>query len=135
VKFNMNALMKSHPEIDFRAKLEPLSVDMGLEGGLSAVVGALSGAVGEIPIRMRIPFLRRGNLTVASVGGFEAKLNPFGVDIRRAHLNGQVVLGRDGGIKGEGRCAVRCETEMNAKGNFVGKAGNIRLNFEGDEDE
>ena len=134
MKFNVNALMRSHPEIDVQGKLEPLAVDLGFEGGLSAVVGAISGAVGEIPIRIRIPFLRRGNLTVASLGGFTVNLHPIGVDVRNAHLKGQAIIGRDG-IAGEGRCAVRCETEMNAKGTFVGKAGNIRLNFEGDEDE
>jgi hypothetical protein len=134
MKFNVRALMRSNPEIDFQGKLEPLAVDCGFEGGLSAVIGAISGSVGEIPIRLRIPFLKRGNLTVASVGGFTVKTHPIDVDVRRAHLNGRAVLGPEG-IAGAGRCAVRCETEVDAKGTFVGKAGNIRLNFEGEEGE
>lgn len=128
MKFDLHALMRSHPEFDIQGKLDPVSVDLGLQGALSATIGAISGAVSEIPIRVRIPFLKHGHRTVASVGGFKVHLRPFDVAVRNASLHAKGTVGAEG-IRGAGHVSVKCQTEMDAKGTFVGKAGNVRLDF------
>jgi hypothetical protein len=128
MKFNLHALARSNPEFDIQGKLDPLSVDLGLQGALSATIGAISGTVSEIPIRVRIPFLKHGDRKVASVGGFTVHLRPFDIAVKNASIHAKGTLGTDG-IRGVAHASVKCQTEVDSKGTFVGKAGNVKLDF------
>jgi hypothetical protein len=133
MKFDVHARMQSSPAFDVQAKLDPMGVDLGFEGALSAAIGALSGTVGVIPIRVRIPFLRRRPV-VASVGGFNVSVRPIQLNVEKARLQARGIIGTDG-IRGAAHCDVSCQTEMDARGRFVGRAGNIHLNFTEDSEE
>ncbi len=127
MKFKVQALMRSHPEFDVQGKLNPMEVDLGLQGALSATIGVISGAVGEIPVRFQIPFLHRRRV-VASVGGFNVTLKPVEIQIEKAGMHVKGMFGA-GGIQGAVQGKVNCQTEMDTHGHFSGKAGTMQLDF------
>jgi len=129
MKFKTFWKMRSSPNFKVNADMEPIGLDAGLEGAFEAGVGAISASIGEIPVKVAIPFLkRRGKILVASVGGFKVKLDPFHVklDCARLHLKG--VLGQ-GGIKGSMECKVACRTEADMSGEVTGKPGILKLDL------
>jgi hypothetical protein len=133
MKFDVHARMKSDPAFDLQAKLDPIDVNLGLEGALSATIGAISGKVTEIPVWVQIPFLAKRRL-VASIGGFGVSIRPIGLTVDKGRLQVKGVVGVDG-LGATAKGGLKCETEVDAKGKFIGKAGNLKLNFTEDEEE
>jgi hypothetical protein len=126
VKIRAHAVMQGDPEIDLRAKTRPVEFEVRADGSLRIATGVIAAEIGEIPVKLRIPFLRRRRnlIAVGSIGGFgirispaEAELRPFGV-----HVAG--VLGKDGldcDLKGR----VCCKTEFDLDGVIPGKVTRV----------
>ena len=133
MNFDLHARMRSDPHFDLEAKLDPIGVDLGVEGALSATLGAIQGKVSEIPIRVRIPFLRRRPVMVASIGGFRVSTRPVGLAVEKGRLHIGGVVGQDG-MRVVARGHVKCETEAESHGRLIGRAGELKLNF-ADEEE
>ncbi len=133
MKFDVHARMKSDPAFDLQAKLDPIEVNLGLEGAISATIGSIVAKVTEIPVHVQIPFLARRQL-VATIGGFGVSTKPIGIKMDKGRLRVKGVVGV-GGLTAKAKGGMKCDTELDAKGKFIGKAGNVKLNFTEDEEE
>src|ERR1035437_6462966 len=88
MKFKTHAMMRSNPDFDVDAFLEPVSFNFEVTGSFFGQIGKISASVDKIPIRLAIPFLKRKQqmLTVASIGGFNVKINPMQIQIEKANV-------------------------------------------------
>ena len=136
MKFNAKGWMRSNPDFHLDADMAPLDFDLGVTGSFQATINAISGSVSEIPVKMAIPFLRRKEKqqVVASIGGFDLRLNPFNFQVKDAGIRLDGVVGKKG-LKTSLDGKIGCNTEMNLKGGVDGKLGSVTMNFGDDPAE
>ena len=127
MKFKTYIRMKSCPSVSMDASISPLDFRTALSGSLSAEAGPFAGEVGEIPIRMAIPFLRRRPV-IASLGAFPLSLERFQVNLEKAEFALQGTLGLQG-IDAKMAGKIDCATDMDVKGTVSGKVGLSHLEF------
>lgn len=134
MKFNAHGVMQSCPRFTTEVKAGPLDFESDAGAKIEGAVSAIDASIGEIPIRLAIPFKKRGNKmpVVASIGGFKFKLNPFGIKIEVADVKIKGVLGTKG-IEAKADTHVTCKTDMKVKGNLAGKTGVVEIDF-GEDD-
>ncbi len=135
MKFKSHGLIKGSPEFEVCATSGPVGVKAAVEGSGKAVLGPFDATVGEIPIRVRIPFLRgRGGVRrVASIGGFGVRLDPFEVAAEGFGVRFDGVLGIDG-MRCDLKGAVACKMEMDLSGDLPGKVAKASLELADGED-
>jgi hypothetical protein len=133
MKFETFATMRSNPDFELNAFLEPFEFNAEASGSFAGKVGLIDAHVGKIPINMAIPFdPRRRLVTVASIGGFRLKLEPMQVSVDRVAVHAGGVLGAKG-MQGKLKGRVGCATEMKAEGKLSGKMSNIEIRIDDDE--
>ena len=135
MKFIAQAHMRSHPDFRVTAKMHPVDFELGADGGLEFVLGAIAAHSEAIPLTITIPFLRRGAgvQAVGSIGPFGLRLGPVEGSVRTAKFRLGGTLGKEGmNCRMEGD--VGCETECDIKGTVPGKTGRISLEM-GDGDD
>jgi len=125
MKFKAHAGMRSNPGFSLSNKLDPVGVSAHLQGTVSAEVGAVTIGIQEIPVRMRIPFLKRpGHLLVlGTVGPASIKVDPVTLSLKELSLQCGGVLGDKHGIVIKTDGNVTCKTEMDAEGVASGTIG------------
>ncbi|MCP4711486.1 MAG: hypothetical protein GY869_22945 [Planctomycetes bacterium] len=126
--------MKSNPDFKLNARLESVGFKTSVQGSGEATIDSVSLNVGEIPIRVAIPFLKpRGKYPIlTSIGPFDVKISPIELKLKAAKVELDGVLGTKGiAAKMEGK--VNCETDLKLAGCAAGKVGNFLVKFE-DED-
>src|SRR5574340_958102 len=128
MNFKAHALMKSNPTLSAKVKVEPLKFDTSASGSFSLHVGSLAAYIGEVGVRMAIPFLRprRRMPLVGTVGGFHIRLRPFHVESKGIQLHLSGILATEGAAA-EMETKVGCQTEMDVHGNLPLKVGKVRL--------
>lgn len=129
MKFKTFWKMRSSPDFKVDADMEPIGIDAGIEGAFEAAIGAISASVGAIPVKVAVPFLKRGRkVLVASVGGFKVRVDPvhLKLDCAKGHIKG--TLGEKG-IKGKMDFKVACRTEADMCGEVTGRPGAIRFDL------
>ncbi len=118
MKVKLRGGMRSNPEVRLASRVEPVRFSTRLEGGASAGVGEISVGLSEIPLRLRIPFLKRRHrlLVIGTVGPVQLKLDPLTLALREMVFGAEGVLGGKEGLSvlSEGRIA--CETNFHAEG-------------------
>ena len=133
---NFKALgkMRSHPSVTARVRMEPVQFATSAKGTCECRVGRISVHVGDVGIRLAIPFLppRRKLPLVASIGGFHFRVKPF--DLRLDGI-GLEIAGSVQGLAGEGEARMDCETEMEVKGKLPVKVGRISVDLDEDREE
>ncbi len=134
MKFKSEAAMRSHPDFKVDTQVEPIAFQSSARCSFEGSLGDVSGHVGEIPVRLAIPFLKRksGNPVVVSFGGTDFGLGPFKLKIEEALIALDGVLGTKG-IRGHTEGGIKCESELNVKGEVCGKTAALTLSL-GDED-
>jgi|GEM_PF-1707170 len=131
MKFKVFGRMQSCPSIKLDTHINPLDFNIAINGAFSGKVGPFSADIGEIPIRIAIPFLKRRPV-VASIGGFPIALDRFQIDVEKAALELNGVLGLKG-INASVDSQVDCSTDVELKGDVSGRVGLSHLDF-GDDD-
>jgi hypothetical protein len=135
MKFKIFGRMQSCPAIKLDTRINPLDFSVDLRGAFKGELGPFAAHIGEIPIRLAIPFLRRKHI-IASIGGFPIALNRFQVNVDEAALVLNGVLGLKG-IHALIDTQVDCSTDVNLKGDVTGRIGlsHLDLNDNGDDDD
>jgi hypothetical protein len=136
MKFSAFGLMKSTPGFTMVNKIDPVDIDAKLSGGLKAQVGEISVAIGEVPVKVRIPFLRRrrNTIVIGSVGGTHVKVDPVSLSIDEIAVSFAGILGKAGkGITVKTDAKVDCRTEMEARGDACGRIGLGSVDLGGEE--
>ena len=137
MKFTVFGKMHSNPSMKINAAVAPVDVNLSAEGGLEGRLGPFGAEIGEIPIHLAIPFLRRrgsSRVVVAAFGGFRIRLEHFHVSIERARFDLNGTIGQNG-IRSEIDCKVACSTEMHARGAVSGRVGISHLDLGEQDDE
>jgi hypothetical protein len=106
------------PEFQVRAKTGPLAFEVEGDGTVELRTGEIYCGIEEIPVHMRVPFLRRhhGRVLVASVGPFGCKLEPIELKLRALGARIAGVVGPEGlDCALEGKVACKMEVDVAAK--------------------
>lgn len=130
MNFKIFGRMQSNPAIKLETDISPLEFGMELRGALTGELGPFSAHIGEIPIKLKIPFLRRERV-IASLGGIPLSLNRFRVDVENAVLEASGVVGMKG-IHAVVESQVECTTDMQLNGKASGRIGLSSLDLDGD---
>ncbi|GAB4381255.1 MAG: hypothetical protein Kow0042_31730 [Calditrichia bacterium] len=136
MKFKAKSLMKSNPDFEMDTHFSPLDFNVSVKGSLETTIDTIGGRIGEIPVKMTIPFLKRpgGPVLIGSIGGFNIKLNPFKLKLEQAEVKFDGILGTEG-LKGNLKGKVGCQTEMDVSGHASGRVGTFNVKFEETEEE
>jgi hypothetical protein len=131
MKFKANMQMRSNPSFTMESAISPLGFNGGIKGSFAADVGAISIGINEIPVSMRVPFLKRTKSIVllGKVGAFKVKIDPVSLKIHEASLSAVGVLGTEKGIHVGTKAHVACQTEMETAGEVAGHLGIGSLSF------
>jgi hypothetical protein len=126
MKFNAFGLMKSNPGFSMENHIGPMDFSAQVKGSVRANIGAVSVKIGEIPLKLRIPFLKHHHhpVVIGSIGGTTLKIDPVSVSIEDMGLAVSGVLGnKEKGLHVHTDAKVACQTEMEASGCVGGRVG------------
>ena len=127
MKFTVFGRMQSCPSIGMDAKIDPLDFETSIKGAFHGELGPFKAHIGNIPIRLAVPFLKRKPV-IASIGGFSLDLHRFRVDVDNAGLDLKGVIGLKG-VKAHVHSKIDCSTEMKLEGKVTGRVGLSHLDL------
>lgn len=121
--FSTRLQISGNPEFDVNVKTAPFACEIGGEASLAVSTKPINGHVEQIPIRVRVPFLKhdRGYVVAASIGPFGIHLREIDATIRAFGIDIGGVIGKDG-IDCDLSGAVRCCMEIDVNGKLPAKA-------------
>ena len=137
MKMKGQLAMESCPDFSVQAQTDPISFTTRARGSLVGQVSSICVRVGEIPINLTIPFLRRagGSHQIASIGSFGVTLSPFTVSVKGANMQLAGVLGTKKGINCHLHGKMNCKSKLNFNGKLFGKIANCSVDLPDDECE
>jgi hypothetical protein len=132
MNFKAFAKLQSHPSLTAKMRTEPLRFETTIKGSCECHVGRISAHVGDISIRLAIPFLhpRRRLPLVATIGGFRVGLKPFDLRLTGMDLG---IVGAISELACECEARVACESELQAEGKLPVKLGRIQVELDEDQ--
>lgn len=135
VRFKSHAVVQGNPEFSARATSKPIGFEVGGEGSFKLAIGRMEAEIGEIPIKVTIPFLRRarGVRMVASIGSFGVCLKPFDVEVRGFGVHFGGVLGKEG-LEGAVEGKIACMMHLDLAGSVPGRLTKAAIEIADGED-
>jgi hypothetical protein len=134
MKFQARGNMRSQPGFTLANKVNPFSLSAQLKGSVAGEVGAVKLAIGEVPIKLRIPFLKRCHpvLVIGTIGPVSVRLDPFTCSVKDLTLTGDVWVGGKEGLAVMTEGKVTCSTDMAVDGVVTGNfsLGQVNLGAE-----
>ncbi len=130
MNFQAQGSMRSNPGVALSNRVSPLQCSAQIHGKAAGEVGAVSVRMEQIPVRLRIPFLRRSApILVGTVGPAEFKMDPFTWSLGEFSIGCNAQLGGKEGfvITTEGKVA--CATDMTMEGAATGDIGLGSIHF------
>jgi hypothetical protein len=119
----------AHPDLRLRARMERLDFAMQGEATLAFGVGRIRVEVGEIPLRLAIPFHRHRRVVVGSLGPFQLAVHPVEAAVRVSDVRTAGTLGGDEGFVADLHCEGNCKAEIDFAGEAPGRI--LKAAFEG----
>jgi hypothetical protein len=119
----------AHPDLRLRARVDRLDFAMQGEAALALSTQTIRVEVGEVPLRLAIPFHRRRRVIAGSVGPFRVTLRPIEATVRITEARTAGTFGSDAGIGAELHCQGNCKAEIELAGEAPGKV--LKAAFEG----
>jgi len=83
---------EGHPKLAARVRMKPFQFEVASRGAFEFSVGDVHLHFDEIPIHLRIPFLRR-RVLAGSIGPFGVRMKPLEARVRAAEVVTHGVLG------------------------------------------
>ena len=120
--FSTRLGISGNPEFEVNVKAAPLDFQLGGEASMAFSSGPISGHVEQIPIRVRVPFMKanHGYVVAASIGPFGVHLHEINATVRAFGVEVGGVLGKEG-IEADMAGVVRCCMEVDVNGKLPGK--------------
>lgn len=137
MKFKTQGQLAGSPQFKIHATSGPIGFRAGAKGSVQLDVGALDGHVSEIPIRLRIPFLRSGGgvRNIGSIGAFGVRVEPFAVAAEGFGVQLDGTLGTEG-MRCDLDGSVACRMEMELAGTLPGRIARASIEMaDGDDME
>ena len=104
--------LAGHPELAARVLMQPFPFEVVHDGAVELSLGDVHLHFDEVPIRLRIPFLRR-RVLAGSVGPFGVRMKPVDARIRAAEAVTRGVLGgEESGLEARLEGAFRARAEI-----------------------
>lgn len=119
----------AHPDMRLRARVDRM--DFALQGEATLAFGTqtIRIEVGEVPLRLAIPFHRHRRVVAGSLGPFRLTVRPIEATIRIAEARTAGTIGGEEGISAELHCQGNCKAEIELAGEAPGKV--LKAAFEG----
>lgn len=136
MKLKAHAVMQGNPEFKLQAKCNPIGFEVTADGSLKLQTGPIAAEIGEIPITLRIPFLRRagGVRIIGSIGPFGVRLQPIDAKLQSISLRIGGTLGKESlACDLEGRIA--CKTEVDLAASIPAKVTKVAFDVAAAEPE
>ncbi len=120
--FSTHLGISGNPEFEVDVKAAPLDFQLGGEASLALSSGPISAHVEQIPIRVRVPFLKadHGYVVAASIGPFGVHLHEINATVRAFGVEVGGVIGKEG-IDCDLAGVVRCRMEVDVNGKLPAK--------------
>lgn len=132
MKFNIRGRMQSAPSITLDTHIDPLAFKLSMQGRFRGELGPFHASIGEFPVRMAIPFLKRRRPIIVTIGSIPLELGRFQFNLENAALDGSGVVGQEG-IQATINAKIDCTTDMDLKGKATGRVGVSHLDLGDDE--
>ncbi len=123
----------AHPDLRLRAKMDRVDFAMQGEATLAVGLGRIRVEVGEIPLRLAIPFHRGRRVVAGSLGPFHLTVRPIEATLRVTEARAGGTLGGDDGFVADLHCQGNCKADIDFAGEAPGKI--LKAAFEGVFDE
>jgi hypothetical protein len=119
----------AHPDLRLRARFDRL--DFALQGAATVALGTqtIRIEVGEIPLRLAIPFHKHRRVVAGSLGPFRLTVRPIEATLRITEARTSGTLGGEEGISADLHCQGNCKADIELAGEAPGKV--IKAAFEG----
>lgn len=120
--FSTHLGISGNPEFEVNIKSAPLDFQLGGEASLALSSGPISGHVEQIPIQVRVPFMKHnhGYVVAASIGPFGMHLHEINATVRAFGVHVGGILGKEG-IDLDLAGNVRCCMQVDVNGQLPGK--------------
>lgn len=130
MNFEAHGTMRSNPGVALTNRVSPLQCSAKIQGQGTAEIGAIAVHLAQIPVRLRIPFLRRSTpILVGSVGPAEFKVDPFTCSLKEFSIGCDAHLGGKEGFLVTTEGKVACATELSLDGTATGDIGLGSIHF------
>jgi hypothetical protein len=135
LKFNSNITLQGNHGVKIDAKSGPITCSASADGSFKLTTGPIRAQVGEIPIRLAIPFLAgpAAMRTVAAIGAFGVRFDPCTVEVQAFGVRCQGVLAAEG-MQCQLNVNLAGKTQVDLLGSIHGKLARVLLEL-ADEDE
>jgi hypothetical protein len=119
----------AHPDLRLRTRIDRLGFAMQGAATLKLDTQTIRIEVGEIPLRLAIPFHRHRRVVAGSLGPFRLTVRPMEATLRIAEAHTSGTLGGEEGINADLHCQGNCKAEIELAGEAPGKV--LKAAFEG----
>lgn len=120
--FTTHLGISGNPEFDLEIKAAPLDFQLGGEASLAIAAGPFGVHVDQIPIRVRVPFMKHdhGYVVAATVGPFGVQVREVNATVRAFGVEIAGILGREG-IEADIDGKIRCCMQVDVNGKMPAK--------------
>jgi len=132
MNFKSQIGVTAHPDLRLRTRLEKLDFVLHGDARVSIATGTIRAEVGEVPLRLAIPFHRHRRVVAGSVGPFRVTVHPIEATLHITDIRATGTLGGAEGIAGELHCQGNCSADVSVTAEAPGK---LKAAFESVFDE
>ncbi len=120
----------AHPDLRLKAQVDRLEFALQSDATLAFGTQTIRIGVGEIPLRLAIPFHRHRAVVAGSLGPFNLTVRPVEASLRIADAHCTGTLGGAEGLTGELHCQGKCKAEIDFNAEAPGKVLKAAVEFE-----
>lgn len=102
----------AHPDLRLRTRFDRLEFALQSDATLAFGTQSIRVGVGEIPLRLVIPFHRHRGVIAGSLGPFNLTVRPIEANIRIADARCVGTLGGEDGLTAELHCQGNCKADI-----------------------
>jgi hypothetical protein len=134
LNFQAHTVIGGNPRFTLRASGHPVGIRAEAEGSMMLKVGPVDCRVGEIPIRVAVPFLSGPLRTIGVIGGFSMHVEPFDAEVKAFGVRFDGTVGTDRlacDLEGE----VACKMDVDIAGSIPARVTKASIEIASAEDE
>ena len=118
MNFQAKAHLQSSPGLELVNRLEPFRCSAHVHGRVTAETGAIVVHFAEVPVTLRIPFLKRRSsvITVGAVGPAKLKVDPLTCSLKELDFHCDATVGDKEGLTFFTEGKMHCSSELGVEG-------------------
>jgi hypothetical protein len=118
MNFQAKAQIHSSPGVELVNRLAPFRCSAHVHGQVSAETGAIIVHLAEIPVAVRIPFLKRraALITIGTAGPAKLKVDPITCSLKELSFHCDATVGDKEGLTLVTEGKMQCSSELGVEG-------------------